>query len=71
MSRLSGWCGQRGIPNHKGCRVPEECGCICHDASVTAGTISPQGHDYASRPPSSGAPTPLRGLADRKDTTDS
>ena len=38
--------------------------------SAPVATMS-QGHDNASRPPSKGARTPLRGLADRKDTTDS
>jgi hypothetical protein len=32
MSSASGWCSQRGIPNHHGCRVPESCGCSCHQA---------------------------------------
>ena len=27
---LSGWCSQRGRPNHAGCRMPTTCACECH-----------------------------------------
>lgn len=37
---LSGWCGQRGTPDHHGCRSPV-CSCVCHDDDVVATGLIP------------------------------
>lgn len=77
---LSGWCGQRGRPNHAGCRVP--CSCRCHrslkaepvdvttQTGDSAGTIGHKDTTKASAPEQrrwNAARGPRRTV---KDTTD-